>query len=314
MKKYKILISALAYDNGKSGIADYINNVVKFLAEEHEIDLLIYDKDSHIFPKPLNNTNYMKVSDRLSSPLVSMFYHLFILPYTLPLNEYDFVFLPAGNRRLFSYYPKTTVVTFHDLSQFHIEGKYDALRMNYIKKVIPFYLKSAQIVMAISESTKRDIVKYYNFNEDKIEVNYNGYDPTKLELQTTLEELKKEYNLKEKFILYIGRIEHPGKNHLNLIKAYELLPANIKKEYKLVFAGSEWNGSEVVMEYAKKSADFDRIAFLGFVPDQHLGALYTYASLYTFPSFYEGFGIPLLEAMYCKTQMYHLSLKLEGMQ
>jgi glycosyltransferase involved in cell wall biosynthesis len=170
--------------------------------------------------------------------------------------------------------------------------------MNYIKKVIPYFLKKAQIVMAISESTKSDLVKYYGMPEDSIQVNYNGYDPTKLTVNLTEEQLVNKFHITGDYILYISRIEHPGKNHLNLIKAYELLPDNLKRNYQLVFVGSEWNGAEEVLDYAQKSPDKDRILFLGFVQDQDLGAIYNFASLYAFPSFYEGFGIPLLEAMY----------------
>ena len=155
--------------------------------------------------------------------------------------------------------------------------------------------------MAISESTKNDLVKYYGMCEDKIHVNYNGYDPSKLSVNLSKEQLVNKFNISSEYILYISRIEHPGKNHLNLIKAYEYLPEYLKKKYKLVFAGSEWNGAEEVLNYAHKSPDKDRIVFLGFVQDQDLGALYSYASLYAFPSFYEGFGIPLLEAMYSET-------------
>lgn len=298
MKKYKILISILAYDNGKSGIADYINNVVKYLSIDHSLDILIYEKDSYIFPYKNDNINFLLVSDSFSKPAISMAYHLFVLPFTLPLHDYDFVFLPAGNRRLFSYYPTKTIVTFHDLSQFHIENKYDSMRMHYIKKVIPHFLKKAQIVMAISESTKEDLIKFYGMTAASIKVNYNGYNPAKLTVNLTEEQLVNKFNIADEYILYISRIEHPGKNHLNLIKAYELLPDNIKKNYQLVFPGSEWNGAEEVLDYACKSPDKDRIIFLGFVADQDLGALYKFASLYAFPSFYEGFGIPLLEAMY----------------
>ncbi len=301
MRQYKILVSVLAYDKGKSGIADYTNNVIEFLSKDHKLDLLIYEKDSHIFPIKNENINLLKVSDKFSNAIISMAYHLFVLPLTLPFHRYDFVFLPAGNRRLFAFYPKKTIVTFHDLSQFHIDGKYDSFRMFYIKKVIPFFLKKAQLIMAISNSTKLDMQRYYKLPEDRIEVNYNGYSPAKLKALVSKEQLINEYNLKGDFILYISRIEHPGKNHLNLIKAYETLAPSLKEKYQLVFGGSEWNGAEEVMNYAKNSPDKENIIFLGFVPDNHLGALYKNASLYAFPSFYEGFGIPLLEAMHCST-------------
>lgn len=298
MKKYKILVSVLAYDNGKSGIADYINHVIYYLSQEYQLDILIYEKDSYIFPIENENINLLKVSNKLSHPLISMFYHLFILPFNFPFSEYDFVFLPAGNRRLFSHYPIKTVVTFHDLSQFHIANKYDSKRMFYIKKIVPYFLKKVAIIMAISKSTKEDMIEFYGFSENSIALNYNGFDREKLVVNLDENEFNQRYNINSKYLLYISRIEHPGKNHINLIKAYEQLSPEVRAEYKLVFAGSDWNGAEIVHDYVENSFAKEDIIFLGFIPNSDVGAIYHYASLYVFPSLYEGFGIPLLEAMY----------------
>ncbi|MDD4310600.1 MAG: glycosyltransferase family 1 protein [Candidatus Cloacimonetes bacterium] len=292
----KILVSCLAFDEGKSGISDYIVSTTKEMLHNNQVTLLIHPSDASIFPLKSPRLNYLYVAEWLKRPVLSMLWHLYLLPVLLLLKRYDLVFLPAGNRRLLAIYPAKTVVTFHDLSQFHVPAKYDAFRMFYIKRIIPHYLKKAPKIYAISQNTKEDIVRFYHIPSAQIEVNYNGYDPDKISSEVSLPELMKRFSLHKKYLLYIARIEHPGKNHLNLLKAYELLPQEIKNNYDLVCAGGLWNGGEIVMSYAKKMADSAKIHFPGFVPNSYLGALYQNASLYVFPSFYEGFGIPLLEA------------------
>jgi len=131
-------------------------------------------------------------------------------------------------------------------------------------------------------------------------MNINSYDKKKYNMDYSVPKVF-PHNLKKNFFLYISRIEHPGKNHLRLIKAYEKLPESIKKEYDLVFAGSIWLGGRVVTDYAKQIPDRERIHFLGFVKDETLKELYHCSSLYIFPSLYEGFGTPLVEAMACGT-------------
>ena len=103
---------------------------------------------------------------------------------------------------------------------------------------------------------------------------------------------------KLKQILYISRIEHPGKNHLNLLKAFELLPEDLRREYTLVMPGASWNGAETVFEYAEKSPCKEQFKFTGFVDFAKLPELYARSAMYIFPSHFEGFGLSLLEAMH----------------
>jgi glycosyltransferase involved in cell wall biosynthesis len=97
----------------------------------------------------------------------------------------------------------------------------------------------------------------------------------------------------------VARVEHPGKNHLNLLKAYERLPQEIKAEYNLVCAGGFKERSSEVLAYKDSSAERDKINFTGFFPKEDLIDLYKNAALFVMPSFFEGFGIPLVEAMAC---------------
>jgi len=294
---YKIFVSGMAYDEGKSGISDYMNNVIAELVKNHQVDLLMLASDAEIFPVKSANLNFIKVSNKLGKPIFNMLWHLFILPGTIEKQKYDFVFLPAGNRRIMFKYLLPTLVTFHDLSQFHISAKYDGFRMFYIKKVIPLFLKKADKIMVISKNTRDDLVKYYHFKTEELEVNYNGYDDKKYVLAPKTRNYP--LSLKKEYFLYIARIEHPGKNHLRLIKAYERLSEDIKNEYDLVMPGKAWSGSDEIIEYLRNSRDKDKIHLPGFVANDVLLELYQHSSLYIFPSLYEGFGIPLIEAMAC---------------
>ena len=214
----KILLSAIPFDNGKSGISVYIREVVKALeAQGHELTLIVEDDGA----KEFERFELIRIKKR--NALFSMLYSLFILPFRVKWKKYDFCIMLAANRRVFCRYPLFTIAVVHDLSQYHVPVKYDKFRMFYIKKVLPHYVRKAQSIVAISESTKKDLIKYWHIPEEKITVVYNGFTPP-APVQT--EKLKQ--------ILYISRIEHPGKNHLNLLKAFELLPENLRSTYTLV--------------------------------------------------------------------------------
>lgn len=297
----RILVSGLAYDDGKSGISEYIQKVVEQLSRIASVDMIILAQDIPHFPIKHPSLHFIPVSNRLHRPIFSMLYHLYLLPYKIRKwkDKYDLLFLPAGNRRLMSFYPIRTVVTVHDLSQFHITLKYDRFRMFYITRIIPHYLNLAHVIMAVSEQTKKDMIRFYHIHAEKIIVNYNGFSADKFADSASSEEVMEKYQLAKPYFLYISRIEHPGKNHLNLIKAYELLPPELREQYDLVLGGSDWNGSDVVHQYAEQSTAKTGIRFLGFVPNRDLYALYNQCALYLFPSLWEGFGLSLLEAMAC---------------
>jgi glycosyltransferase involved in cell wall biosynthesis len=291
----KILISALAYDGGKSGIANYIENVVTALSKHKKIDLIVNEDDVKFFEGISENIAFKIVPKSLKKPIFNVLWHLFVLPFSIDKSKYEWMFLPAGNRRLMAFYPVKTLVTMHDLSQFQVAKKYDVFRMFYIKKVVPFFLKKADKIFTVSQSTADDMVLYYGMNKEELIVNHNGVNVKKFFPLKSTE--KQKLNAAKPYILYVSRIEHPGKNHLNLIKAYEELPLEYKEKYDLCLIGSDWNGAEVVHVYAEASIDASRIKFLGFVANSELPAYYREASLFVFPSFYEGFGIPVVEAM-----------------
>jgi glycosyltransferase involved in cell wall biosynthesis len=298
----RIFVSGMAYDGGKSGISVYIDNVLRELAVNNKLDVVVLPDDRKKMPVH-ENIRYIEISPRLAKPVVNMLWHLFILPFKIKWADYDFVLLPAANRRALWFYRKFTIAVVHDLSQYHVKCKYDPFRMFYIKKILPHSVRKAPQVVAVSQSTANDLQKYWNISEDRITVNYNGYDKTRFCVASDFipGDAGRKFGLTKDFILYISRIEHPGKNHLNLIKAYELLPDRIRDKYDLVLGGSFWAGSEPVKEYAEQSRVRNSIKFIGFVENSMLPDLFRDASMYIFPSLFEGFGLSLVEAMACGT-------------
>ncbi len=198
-----------------------------------------------------------------------------------------------------------TVVTFHDLSfekypEFYSAGKnYWHFSMNPQKQA-----QKANRIIAVSKSTKDDLVKLYGINPDKIKVIYSGISrASETENHgSEIEKIKARYSLPEKYILYLGTLE-PRKNIVGLIKAYELLKNKFRIHNsgfiipKLVIAGSKGWLYEDIFKAAKNSSAKNDIIFTGFIEDKDKPILYKLSELFVYPSFYEGFGFPPLEAM-----------------
>ncbi|MDD3119707.1 MAG: glycosyltransferase family 1 protein, partial [Victivallales bacterium] len=248
------------------------------------------------------NIHYRTVPRRWRRPVLNMLWHLLLLPWQLRRRRYDGVLLPAANRRALLFCRIFTVAVVHDLSQYHIPAKYDWFRMFYIKRILPWCVRRADRIVAVSKSTATDLHQCWHLPADKITVIYNGYDHRHFRPEAAPGETEMlPDNLPEHYLLYISRIEHPGKNHLNLLRAYELLPRELRQQYALVLAGKVWPGAEPVLDYAAESPAREEIHFIGFVPEEQMPALYRHAALYVFPSLFEGFGLSLPEAMACGT-------------
>lgn len=116
----KVLISALAYDGGKSGIANYIQNVVTALSKELHLELIVNEDEKKYFEGISENISFKTIPSYLKKPLLNVLWHLLILPFSINKDEYEWMLLPAGNRRLMLFYPLKTAVTIHDLSQFNV--------------------------------------------------------------------------------------------------------------------------------------------------------------------------------------------------
>ena len=323
----RLLVSCVPYDGGKSGISVYVREVVRELAAQgHELTLLCEPGEELRLGRETLDDRRGKTS-RLASdvpcqipsisaprwtrrPALSMLWHLFVLPFWIRRHRGDFdgFFICAANRRVCAFYPLPTAATVHDLANFHIPGKYSRLRMFYLAHVLPHYAKKAQHLVAVSGATKADMVKFWHCRADQVTVLYNGLsrgrdesdqkDKRGVEGERAIASISSIANIpSSSAILYISRIEHPGKNHVRLIEAYSRLPRETAAAHPLVIAGSDWKDAEVVHEAAKRSPNAAFIRFTGFVTGEKLAEVWAEAGFYVFPSLFEGFGLSLIEAM-----------------
>lgn len=196
------------------------------------------------------------------------------------------------------------VVTFHDLSFEYFPNFFSFNQRIWQKFLVNAKreAESADKIIAVSDSTKQDLIDLYHIDSDKIEVIYSGIaiDRVKDKMSSRVKEIKLKYNLPEKFILYFGTIE-PRKNLVGLIKAFEFLKSNFAdknvRNIKLVIAGARGWLYRDIFGTALNSKYKNDIIFTGFVEENDKPIFYKLAELFVYPSFFEGFGFPPLEAM-----------------
>jgi glycosyltransferase involved in cell wall biosynthesis len=195
------------------------------------------------------------------------------------------------------------ILTVHDLS-FLLTPDFFSVRKNFWHRLlnVPKIMNQADVIVAISENTKRDIVRLTGINGNKIKVINDGVGKGIHQVDKNDENLrtvKIKYNLPDRFILYLGTIE-PRKNILGLIGAFEAI-ADLPElaGYELVIAGSQgWKNSQIY-QAIENSKFRGRIRMIGYLDDKEKIYYYNLCSFFCYPSFYEGFGLPVLEAMAC---------------
>jgi glycosyltransferase involved in cell wall biosynthesis len=303
----KVGITTFGGDGGKSGISQYIIQLLREFARQPDgctFEVIGYGSERDIFLPQSNGIAYLPFGDHLRSPLRNLLWHQWSLSRCCRERRFDVLFLTAGNRRLPAFSPCPTVGTVHDFSSIHVPGKYDRARMFYITRILPMLVRRLTHVLTVSESSKRDIVEYAGVPEERVTVTPLAANPAVYaprDRQEALALLSAKYPLRPPFILYTSRIEHPGKNHARLIGAFAQLKRMEKIPHQLVLAGNDWDRADQVHRAAEESGVAGNILFTGFVPAQDLPLLCQAADIFVFPSLYEGFGLPILEAMACGT-------------
>lgn len=212
------------------------------------------------------------------------------------------LFVPAHTIPLWT--PEYTVVTVHDIGFERFPQLYKWTDRLYHKFAIRFIKKNAQKIITVSQFCKQEIMEVYAIPAEQIEVVYNGFDHSVYQVLPATEvksTLKEKYNLDSPYMMFLGRLE-AKKNVLRLVEAYRLFreehPQDLTKLVLVGKPGFQW--SEVELLITNNQLD-DWIIHVPYAPNEDVVALYNGASLFVFPSLYEGFGIPVLEAMACGT-------------
>lgn len=192
------------------------------------------------------------------------------------------------------------VITLHDTIPIHMPETVGERYLNIFNKEMENIIKNCDGIITVSQYSKNDIAKDFNYPKDKIFVTYLAsediYNPINKLISNSI--IKKYYNLPENYILYVGGFS-PRKNIIGLIKAYSTLSKDFKSKYNLVIAGTKGKSYELYKQCAIDNKVEDTVLFPGFIRMEHMPYLYNSASLFVYPSFYEGFGLPPIEAMAC---------------
>ncbi|MFQ5749203.1 MAG: glycosyltransferase family 4 protein [Planctomycetota bacterium] len=299
----KLGITTFGGDRGTSGIGRYIAELLGQFARlgpEMEVDVILHPSDSSTYINGFGGLRPIELGDWFRSPLRNILWHQFGLPRICSRNRYDVLFLPAGNRRLPWTVSVPSVGTVHDFATLHLAGKYGFSRSLYIRKVLPVLIRNLTRVIAPSRASARDIIEFARVPEDKVDCIPIGVDHGRFHPRDPAEcqaALQSSHGIRAPYLLYVSRLEHPGKNHVRLIRAFDLLRSRLKDPIQLVLAGKDWFREEAIHAEAQRAHHAGDILFTGFLGDEDLPLLYAGAIGMIFLALYEGFGIPVLEAM-----------------
>jgi glycosyltransferase involved in cell wall biosynthesis len=212
-------------------------------------------------------------------------------------NKPDIFFTPSHYIPRFSRVKR--VCTIFDLSYLHFPEMFNKKDLWQLKNWSKYSIENANHIFVISDFTKNDLVENYKINSKKITVTHLGYDTDMFRVKSReVEEIKNKYKIFGDYIIYVGTIQ-PRKNLVRLIEAF----SKIKQASKLVIVGKTNEAGrkgwlyQDILDLPKKLGIDDQVIFTGFVPTKDLSPLLTGSKAFVLPSLWEGFGIPVLEAM-----------------
>ncbi len=269
-------------------------------------NLLAIDRKNHYTlmhgePSDLDIYHRPNVHEQvIRKPKSQLFKEVFVTPLRLRNSHLDIIHQTAQISPFPLKRKARIVTTIHDLAPIVVPHTHIPLMRFAYKHLLPFCLRNSDAVIAMSENTKRDVVRLCGVPEEKVRVIYGGveaqYHPC---ARGEARRIQETHGLAPRYLLYVGTLQ-PRKNIPMLLRAFALLKRSSGfRDVQLVLAGEKgWMYKEIFDTISSLGIAKDTVP-LGFVRDEDLPALYSGASAFVYPSLYEGFGLPPLEAMAC---------------
>lgn len=291
----RIAVMLRHYEQQEGGVKVYTKRILPLLftlGREHQY-ILIYQN-----PKLLGTySQYPNVEEVANGLPGTVTWDQLAVPWIARRKRADLIFNPKFTVPLLT--KAKTVFVLHGSEWFVIPEHFRGYDQWYFKRAVPVYCRSSDAFIAVSNAVKDDVVKYIGVEPSKVAPIHNGFDPTAFKPvrdPAALEAVRTKYNLPQRFILWAGQIES-RKNISRLLQAF----AKIKNDvpHHLVLAGAQRWSTHSELAIMQQLGLADRISMPGWIEHTDLPAVYCLADQFAFPSLYEGFGIPLLEAMAC---------------
>lgn len=288
------------------GVGHYTYQLIRYLLEmdkENEyvffFDFRVREKDVKKFTRPNVKIKFYPFSDY--KKYMPGAYSEILGTATLARENLDVIHATSPMSRIPASYRGKTVITIHDLAVYKVPDVFPQLMKTKTRAVLSLMAGKADKIIAVSNSTKKDILEIFKCQEDKVKVIYSGYDKRFSDKSTApRERILEKYGVKDKYILFLGTLE-PVKNISRLFEAFKIFRDACKKragrcEYKLVMAGKKGWMAKEYKQIAKDLEIGKDVVFTGYVIGDEIVPLFQYADFFVMPSLYEGFGTTVLEA------------------
>jgi len=294
--KEPVFIDCRHFDG--SGIGTYMGNLLRQydrLRPDAPIEVLA--KDEHI--NEIQSFSRFNVR-RYNDPIYSIREQI---NWVFKIDPFGLLHVPHYNAPIA--FPGQLITTVHDVCHVAMSQFFPGiLKRLYSRNFLQMVLQKSDYIVTVSHFSRSEIIKYFGTPEEKIRVIHNGVDPLFRPIaHTEALEVLRRHHLPQEFLLFIGNVK-PHKNISGLIKAYRTACEQEPELPPLVILGQYKNLMISVPGLSEQVEDFrikDKIIFTGYLPTEDLPAIYSQAMLFLFPSFYEGFGLPTIEAMACGT-------------
>ncbi len=298
----KIVINGLQYKQQSSGIGvlsyQLFGNLIKYLHKDIPVEVLLLN-DSPDFSFDNGHTKIIRSKYQKKQNIKRNLFQSLVMGQR---HCKDSILLTTDSKIPF-FLPKScsVVSVITDMALFRMPGVYKSSRVFYWKLQYGYLKKKTVKYIAISEFTKKELMRTLNIPEEKIEVIYcsTKEDFQNQNNQEKLKFVKDKYQLPENYFLFVGNF-NPRKNIERMIKAFDLYKKEEKQgDHKLVIVGETgWKFKQ--QETLQNTKHRNHILFIGYVDDEDMSTVYTMAEAFLFPTLYEGFGIPVVEAQKCR--------------